>query len=56
MFTKFFTEIEPSLARKIPSPKSPFENLLEKGSTTLLERYLNPNLGRVGGNFTLLIS
>ena len=43
MFNEFFTEIEPSLARKIPSPSKPFESFLKKASTTLPERYLNIN-------------
>ena len=30
MFNEFFTEIGPSLARKIPTPSKPFENFLKK--------------------------
>ena len=42
-FNDFFTEIGPSLARKIPAPSQPFENFLKKASTTLLEKYLTIN-------------
>ena len=33
-FNEFFTEIGPSLARKIPTPSKPFESFLIKTSTT----------------------
>ena len=39
-FNEFFTEIAPSLARKILIPIKPFESLLKKASTTLPERSL----------------
>ena len=42
-FNAFFTEIGPSLARKIPTPSKPFESILEKTSTTLPERCLTIN-------------
>ena len=29
-FNEFFTEIGPSLARKIPTPRKPFESFLKK--------------------------
>ena len=35
---EFFTEICPSLARELPTPRNPFERFLEKASTTLPER------------------
>ena len=34
-FNEFFTEIGPSLARKIPTPSKPFGSFLKKVSTTL---------------------
>ena len=43
MFNEFFTEIEPYLARKIPSLSKPFESFFKKATTTLPERYLNIN-------------
>ena len=39
-FNEFFTEIGPSLARKIPTQSKPFESFMKKASTTLLERCL----------------
>ena len=39
-FNEFFTEIDPSLARDIPTPRKPFESFLEKASPTLPEKYL----------------
>ena len=36
-FSEFFTEIGPSLARKIPSPSKPFESFLKKASAKLPE-------------------
>ena len=42
-FNEFFTEIGPSLARKIPTPSKPFERFLKKTSTTLPERCLTVN-------------
>ena len=43
MFNESFTDIEPSLARKIFSPSKPFERFSKKASATLPERYLNIN-------------
>ena len=43
-FNEFFTEISPSLARKISIPSNPFETFLKKTSTTLPERCLAINL------------
>ena len=37
-FNEFFTEIGPSLARKIPTPSKHFERFLKNASTTLPER------------------
>ena len=42
-FNEFFTEISPSLARKIPTPSKPVESFLKKLSTTLPERCLTIN-------------
>ena len=42
-FNEFFTEIGPSLTRKIPTPSKPFESFLKKTSTTLPERCLTIN-------------
>ena len=42
-FNEFFTEIGPSLGRKIPTPSKPFESILKKTSTTLPERCLTIN-------------
>ena len=42
-FNEFFTEIAPSLARKIPSPSNPFESFLTKVITTLPERCVTIN-------------
>ena len=42
-FNEFFTEIGPSLARKIPTASKPFESFLKKTITTLPERYLTIN-------------
>ena len=47
-FNEFFTEIGPSLERKIPTPSKPFESFLEKkkkkkNSSTLPERCLTIN-------------
>ena len=39
-FNEFFTEISPSLAKKIPTPSKPFERFLKKASTTLPEDVL----------------
>ena len=42
-FNEFFTEIGPSLARKISTPSRPFESFFKKGSTILPERCLTIN-------------
>ena len=42
-FNEFFTEIGPSLARKISTPIKLFESFLKKTSTTLPERCLTIN-------------
>ena len=42
-FNEFFTEIGPSLARKIPTLSKPFEVFLKKASITLPERHLTIN-------------
>ena len=42
-FNEFFTEIDQSLARKIPTRSKPFESFLKKNSTTLPERCLTIN-------------
>ena len=42
-FNEFFTEIGPSLARKIPAPSKLFESFLKKASTILPERCLTIN-------------
>ena len=39
-FDEFFTEIGPSLVRKIPTPNKPFESFLKKASSTLPENVL----------------
>ena len=42
-FNEFFTEVGPSLSRKIPTPSKPSESFLKKTSTTLPERCLTIN-------------
>ena len=42
-FNEFFTEIDHSLAREIPTPIKPFEIFLKNVGTTLPEKYLNIN-------------
>ena len=42
-FNEFFTEVSPSLARKVPTPSNPFEIFSNEPSTTLPERYLTRN-------------
>ena len=42
-YNEFFTEIGPSLTRKIPTPSKPFEGFLEKASTTSPEKCLTIN-------------
>ena len=42
-FNEFFTEIGPSLGRKISTPSKPFESFLKKTNTTLPGRCLTIN-------------
>ena len=42
-FNEFFTEMDPSFERKIPTPSKTFESFLKKTSTTLPERCLTIN-------------